>query len=71
MQWFVRKGVFYRPVSLAGWVFLMAAILYLLWAFADIDGRSHSASDTLVNWLVQVLIVGLIYTFLGYFTEKR
>ena len=71
MNWFVRRGLFYRPISLTGWVLLAAAIAYLAWAFVDIDSRSHSASDTLISWFFNTLLVGMIYSVIGYFTEKR
>lgn len=71
MNWFVRTGIFYRPVSLAGWLLLAAAIAYLCWAFYDIDSRSHSVSDTLINWFFNLLLAGLVYSAVGYFTEKR
>ena len=71
MNWFVRWGVFYRPVSLTGWLLLAAAVAYIIWAFADIDSRSHSASDTLINWFFNILLVGLAYSVIGYLTEKR
>ena len=71
MNWFIRRGVFYRPVSPIGWLLMAAAIAYLAWAFVDIDSRSHSASDTLINWFFRVLLVGVLYSLIGYFTEKR
>ncbi len=71
MNWFIRKGVFYRPVSLAGWLLLAAVVAYLAWAFVDIDSRSHSASDTLINWFFNLLLAGVLYSAVGYCTERR
>jgi len=71
MNWFVRKGIFYRPVSLFGWLILAAAVAYLAWAFVDIDSRSHSVSDTLINWFFNMLLTGLAYSIVGYFTERK
>lgn len=71
MNWFVRNGVFFRPVSLFGWLILASAVAYLVWAFFDIDSRSHSASDTLINWFFNIFIIGSIYSVIGYFAEKR
>ena len=71
MNWFVRKGIFYRPVSLFGWLILAAAVAYLAWAFVDIDSRSHSVSDTLINWFFNMLLAGLAYSIVGYFTERK
>lgn len=71
MHWFVRKSIFFIPVTVTGWFVLGTAIAYLAWVFVDIDSHSHSASDTLINWLFQALIVGAGYALLGYFTEKQ
>ncbi len=71
MNWFVRKGIFYRPVSPMGWLILATGAAYVAWAFYDIDSRSHSASDTLTNWFFNILLAGLLYTLVGYLTEKR
>ena len=71
MNWFVRKGIFYRPVSLMGWLILAVAVAYLAWAFIDIDSRSHSVSDTLINWFFNILLAGLLYSLTAYFAEKR
>lgn len=68
-HWFIRRGIFYRPASPIGWLLLAAAVAYLFWAFVDIDSRSHSASDTLINWFFQVLLTGLVYALVGYLTE--
>ena len=67
---FVRRGVFYRPVSPIGWLLLAAAVAYIFWAFVDIDSRSHSASDTLINWFFHILLTALIYSLVGYLTER-
>ncbi|MDB5286448.1 MAG: hypothetical protein JWR05_1397 [Mucilaginibacter sp.] len=71
LNWFVRKGVFYWPVSIIGWLILIAGLAYAVYMFVDIDSRSHSASDTLINWVFNLLIVGLIYTVIAYFTERK
>ncbi len=71
MDWFIRKGIFYRPASAAGWVIFSLAVGYLVWAFLDIDSRSHSASDTLINWFFNVLLVAAGYAVIGYLTERR
>lgn len=71
MNWFVRRGILYRPVSIVGWLILGAIVAYVSWAFYDIDSRSHSASDTLINWFFNILLAGLAYSLIGYFTEKR
>lgn len=71
LNWFTRKGIIYRPVSLTGWVLLIIAVAYAVYTFIDIDSRSHSVSDTLINFVFNLLLIGLVYSVIGYFTEMR
>jgi len=71
LQWFTRKGIIYWPVSLAGWLVFTIALCYTIYTFIDIDSRSHSVSDTMINFVFSALIIGLIYTIVGYFTERK
>lgn len=71
LNWFTRKGLFYTPASLIGWLILAAAVAYAVYTFIDIDKHAHSVSDTLINFVFNLLIIGLVYTLVGYFTEKR
>lgn len=54
-----------------GWVLLALSCAYLIRAFVDIYSRSHSGSDTLITWFFNILLVGLVYSIIGYFTEKK
>ena len=71
LNWFTRKGIIYWPVSIAGWVVLIAAVAFAVYTFIDIDHHSHSVSDTLINFVFNLLLIGLIYTVIAYFTEAR
>ncbi|WP_295720756.1 hypothetical protein [Mucilaginibacter sp.] len=71
LNWFTRKGIIYLPAAVAGWVILVIAFSYAVYTFIDIDRRSHSVSDTLINFVFNLLIIGLVYTLVAYFTEKR
>ena len=68
---FTRRGIFYLPVSVAGWIILVLAAAYAVYTFIDINGRSHSVSDVMINFVFNVLIIGLVYTVIAYFTEAR
>jgi len=70
-NWFVRKGIVYWPVSIFGWIIFLVAVAYAIYLFIDIDGRSHSVSDTLINWVFNCLIVGVGYSLIGFLTEKK
>jgi hypothetical protein len=71
LNWFTRKGVIYWPASAIGWVILVIAVAYAVYTFIDIDSHSHSGSDTMINFVFNLLLIGLIYTIIAYFTEAR
>jgi len=70
-NWFTRKGIVYWPASIGGWIIFIMAAVYVVYLFIDIDKRSHSGSDTLINWVFNCLIVGVVYSVIGFLTEKR
>jgi hypothetical protein len=71
LNWFTRKGIIYLPASFAGVTILLIAATYAVYTFVDIDRHSHSVSDTLINFVFNLLIIGLVYTIIAYFTEKK
>lgn len=68
--WFKRIGLFFIPASVAGWIILVCGIVFAIYCFLDIDGRSHSVSDTLMNFVFMLLIIGAVYSLIGYLTSK-
>lgn len=70
LTWFKRVGIFFKPISLIGWLLLAAALAYAVYVFIDIDSRSHSASDTLTNFSFYLLIIGAVYSLVGYFASR-
>jgi len=71
LNWFTRKGIFYRPASIIGWVILIMAVAYAVYTFIDINSHSHSVSDMLINFVFNLLLIGVIYSIIGYFTEVK
>ncbi len=57
MNWFTRKGILFVPSSPVGWGFIAVAIGYSVYAFIEIDSRSHSVSDTLISWMFNVVLI--------------
>jgi hypothetical protein len=68
--WFKRIGIFFIPASVAGWIILLAGIIFAVFSFLDIDGRSHSVSDTMINFVFMLLIIGAVYSLLAYLTSR-
>ena len=71
LPWFKRIGIIFFPISVIGWIISLAAIFYAVYAFIDIDSRSHSVSDTLINFVFRLLIVFAIYTLIAYLTSRN
>jgi hypothetical protein len=70
LNWFKREGIFFVPTSIAGWLFLVAGIAFAVYSFIDIDSRSHSGSDTLINFVFILLIIVAVYSLIAYFTSR-
>jgi len=70
MMLFRRFGFFFVPVRWAGWLLALAAIGYSVWSFIDIDSRSHSASDTLINAVFNALIAAVVYSAIAFFFTR-
>jgi len=71
IKWFVRKGILFFPRSIVGWIVAIAAAGYCVYLFIDIDSRSHSASDTLINFVFNALLVAVVYSIIAFFTSKE
>jgi hypothetical protein len=70
LPWFKRIGIFFIPKSIIGWILLLGGLIYAVYIFIDIDSRSHSASDTLIKFVFYLIIIGAIYSSIGYLTGK-
>ena len=57
------------PGTIAGWLIFLAASGYAVYTFIDIDRRSHSVSDTLMNFVFNLFIIGIIYTLIALITS--
>jgi hypothetical protein len=71
IKWFVRKGILFFPVSIVGWIIAAAAIGYCVHLFIDIDSRSHSVNDTLINFVFNALLIAVAYSIIAFFTSKE
>lgn len=71
INWFVRKGILFFPSSLVGWIISIAAIGVCVYLFIDIDSRSHSVSDTLINFVFNALLVAVVYSIIGFITSRE
>jgi uncharacterized PurR-regulated membrane protein YhhQ (DUF165 family) len=70
LKWFKRNGIFFIPTSVAGWIILLVVVAYAVYTFIDIDSRSHSVSDTLINFVFRLLIMIAVYSLIAYLTSR-
>lgn len=66
LNWFKRIGIIYVPKSVFGWVIFLSCLGYSVFKFIDIDSRSHSVSDTLMNFVFNLLIIWAVYTLVAF-----
>lgn len=71
LPWFRRKGIFFIPATITGWLILSAMAFYAVYAFIDIDSRSHSVSDTLMNFVFKLVIIGAVYTLIAFLSSHK
>ena len=70
LPWFKRIGIIFLPLSVIGWIISLFAISVSVYEFIDIDSRSHSVSDTLINFVFRLLIVFAFYSLIAYLTSR-
>ena len=70
LPWFKQVGILFFPQKTAGWIIAGITVIFAVYKFIDIDSRSHSASDTLINFVFYLIIIGILYSIIGFFTSK-
>ena len=59
------------PSTWRRWLVLLIYVAIAVWNFIRIDSHSHSASDTLINFVPQTFILTLILIFICYKTGEK
>jgi hypothetical protein len=70
LPFFIRIGFLFIPKTLMGGTILLVTVVYATYTFLDIDSRSHSISDTLMNFAFNVVIIGAVYTLVAFLTSR-
>lgn len=68
---FKRDGIMVIPANIIGWLLIAALIIYSIYEFIDIDSRSHSVSDTLINFVFNVFINIIVLYIIALLTSKK
>ena len=71
MKFFRRAGIFFIPSHSIGWLLALISLAYCVYLFIDIDSRSHSVSDTLINFVFNAMIVAAVYSLIAFFTSGK
>ena len=61
-----KKGIGWTPNGWQGWIVLVVYVIFLIHSFMQVDGRSHSVSDTLINYFPRFLIFTALLTIITY-----
>jgi len=69
--WFRLAGIIYIPRTLIGWMILVLGVVYAVFKFLEIDSKSHSASDTLRPFFINMIIFWIIYSVIAFFTSRN
>ncbi len=67
---FTRRGMLFIPKNFFGLMILIAAIVYAVYVFIDIDSRSHSVSDTLMNFVFNLFLISVVYSLIAILTSQ-
>jgi hypothetical protein len=65
-----KRGVGWTPSTWKGWAVLVLYIGFLIHSFIQVDGQSHSNSDTLISFLPRFLIFSSLLTIITYMTGE-
>lgn len=71
LNWFKQDGIIFIPKSVFGWILSILALAYAIYSFVEIDRRSHSVSDTLMNFVFRLVIIVAAYTLIGFLTSRN
>lgn len=71
--WFKRKlfGWGWVPATIEGWLVILAFLAFLAWDFKRIDALSHSASDTLRPFSMQLVIAVIALIAMCYYKGEK
>jgi hypothetical protein len=71
--WFRAKryGWGWAPCSLEGWLCIVAYTIFLVWNFLRLDKVSHSNSDTLRPFVIQMLLATVILIVIAYYKGEK
>jgi hypothetical protein len=70
LHFFRRKYIFFIPIHIVGWLFLLAVLAVGVFVFRDLYLRTQSIGETLSNFAIFLIILFIGYTMFGFYTCK-
>ncbi|NVO04291.1 MAG: hypothetical protein HXX09_16480 [Bacteroidetes bacterium] len=70
LPWFRRIGIFFIPTTAVGWLIASCSVVFAIKTFINIDSKSHSVSDTLMNFVFNLLIICAVYSLIGFLASQ-
>ena len=67
----MKRGWLFLPAHWFAWTLLLICCGLSLFVFVSVDSRSHSASDTLKNWMAWNVVLLASYQLIGFLTRVR
>jgi len=68
--WFILRGVIFIPITLPGWLILLAGLAFTTYDFIRKNSNSLSFLDTLSNWVFNLFFVILVYYVIAWMTSR-
>lgn len=59
------------PLTWQGWAVLAVYLGFIVYDFQRIDSHSHSGSDTLINFVPEVILASIILVIICYLTGEK
>jgi hypothetical protein len=70
LPWFKLYGIFYFPCAISGWLIMITGIIFAIYSFIEIDSKSHSASDTIRPFFIEIIILWAVYSLIAFLTSR-
>ncbi len=71
--WFKAKryGYGWYPSTWQGWLVIAVYVAFITWDFYRLDAGSHSASDTIRPWFLDLLVATVLLLAITVYTGEK
>jgi len=68
--WFLLRDIIFVPITLPGWLILLAGLAYAVFDFIQKNRNSHSFQETLSNWVFNLFLIIIAYYIIAWMTSR-